>query len=67
MDFKVVFFKGLIVLDRVIDYFDIEVIWCMFKKEYREKCGVIIFVFFKYLELELFINNEIRNIIEDVI
>lgn len=66
MDLKVLFCKGLIVLDRVIDYFDIEVIWCMVLEKYRDKCGVFIFVFFKYLYLEFFINNEIKIILEKV-
>lgn len=67
MDLKAVSFKGLTALDRAIDHLDTEVIRCMLKKEYREKCGVTIPVLSKYLEPESFINNEIRNIIEDAI
>lgn len=67
MDLKALSCKGLTVLDRAIDHLDTEVIRCMVKKEYREKCGVTIPVLSKYLESESFNNNEIRNIIENAI
>lgn len=67
MDLKALSCKGLTVLDRAIDHLDTEVIRCMVKKEYREKCGVTIPVLSKYLEPESFNNNEIRNIIENAI
>lgn len=56
--------KGLTVLDRAIDHHDIEVVRCVVKKEYREKCGVKCNRLGKYLQPESHINIEIRKILE---
>lgn len=63
MDLKALSCKGLTVLDRAIDHLDIEVIRCMVKEEYREKCGVSIPILSKYLQPESPISIEIRSIL----